>query len=111
MSSSSNSLPSSNSISSKIPFGIDDDFIQEVPKSLEINIAEFFSGVQSSSPSSSSQSSPFGKILPATYKVEVFCVPIAIAEYCPPPTSVSSQVSPPSLEIKTPESELLVASV
>ena len=71
MSSSSNSLPSSNSISSKIPFGIDDDFIQEVPKLLEINIAEFFSEVQSSSPSSSSQSSPFGKYLPATYKVEV----------------------------------------
>ena len=53
-------------------FGIDDDFIHEVPKSLDINIAEFFSGVQSSSPSSSSQSSPFGKYLPAIYKVEVF---------------------------------------
>ena len=69
MSSSSNSCPSSNSISLKTPFGIDEDFIHEVPKSLDINIAEFFSGVQSSS---SSQSSPFGKCLPATYKVEVF---------------------------------------
>ena len=72
MSSSSNSCPSSNSISLKTPFGIEDDFVHEAPKSFDINIAEFFSGVQSSSPSSSSQSSPFGKYLPATYKVEVF---------------------------------------
>ena len=51
---------------------MEDDFVHEAPKSFDINIAEFFSGVQSSSPSSSSQSSPFGKYLPATYKVEVF---------------------------------------
>ena len=69
MSSSSNSCPSSNSISLKTPFGMEDDFVHEAPKSFDINIAEFFSGVQSSSPS---QSSPFGKYLPAIYKVEVF---------------------------------------
>ena len=90
---------------------MEDDFVHEAPKSFDINIAEFFSGVQSSSPSSSSQSSPFGKYLPATYKVEVFWEPIAIAEYCEPSVFASSHVFPPSLETKTPESELLVASV